>query len=197
MTNVNLNHGTFSHTFNAPQNTGTYNIYVKVYANNGYNYSSMKRVTVSNPDTSSSGSSGWGWDFDEFEGYETEDAGVAIAPEEEIVTEDAGVAKAPEEDAGMIIEEEPTPEEVIDEILSKPNQITGSTVGIGKGTTALAMILLILGLATLAYSNLRVRSHVHKFAKEKIGSKFKRKAPEDTGFSDKEWEEYFKRLKKD
>ncbi|MBW3001826.1 hypothetical protein KY338_01530 [Candidatus Woesearchaeota archaeon] len=201
-TNVTLTNGTFSHTFNAPQTIGTYNIYIKVYANSGYNYSSMKKLTVRNPDTGSSGS-GWGWDFDDFEGsggvYIDEDSGVTEAPEEPAeTTEDSGVTEAPEqEDAGMI-EEEPTPEEVIDEILSKPgNQITGSAVGIGTGTTALAMILLALGLATLAYSNVRIRNHVHKFAKEKVGSKFKKKAPKETGFSDQEWEDYFKRLRED
>ncbi|MBD3303704.1 hypothetical protein GF343_01035 [Candidatus Woesearchaeota archaeon] len=202
-TNATLTNGTFSHTFNAPQSTGKYNILVKVYANSGYNYTSLKKLTVSNPSTGTGGGgSGWGWDFDNFEeGTYTQDSGVTEAPEEPAeTTEDSGVTEAPEqEDAGMIVEEEEqTPEEVINEILSKPgNQITGSAVGIGTGTTALAMILLALGLATLAYSNVRIRNHVHKFAKEKVGSKFKKKEKKDKGFSDQEWEEYFKRLRED
>jgi hypothetical protein len=203
-TNATLTNGSFSHTFNAPQNAGTYNILVKVYANSGYNYTITKQLTVSNPNTGGGSSgSGWGWDFDDFEGsggiYIDEDSGVTEAPEEPAeTTEDAGVTEAPEQDDAGMIEEEQTPEEVIDEILSKPgNQITGSAVGLGTGTTALAMILLILGLATLAYSNVRIRTHVHKFAKEKVGGKFKKKAPKETGFSDQEWEEYFKRLRED
>jgi len=203
-TNVTLTNGTFSHTFNAPQSTGTHSILVKVYANSGYNYTTTKQLTVSNPNTGGGSSgSGWGWDFDDFEGsggiYIDEDSGVTEAPEEPAeTTEDAGVTEAPEQDDAGMIEEKQTPEEVIDEILSKPgNQITGSAVGIGTGTTALAMILLALGLATLAYSNVRIRNHVHRFAKEKVGSKFKKKEKKDTGFSDQEWEEYFKRLRED
>lgn len=203
-TNATLTNGTFSYTFNAPQNTGNYNILVKVYANSGYNYTSTKQLTVNNPSTGRAGSSGsgWGWDFDDFEGsggVYAEDSGVTEAPEEPAeTTEDAGVTEAPEQEDAGIEAEEQTPEEVIDEILSKPgNQITGSAVGIGTGTTALAMILLALGLATLAYSNVRIRTHVHKFAKEKVGSKFKKKEKKDKGFSDQEWEDYFKRLRED
>lgn len=195
-TNKTLTNGTFSHTFNAPTNKGTYNIYVKVYANSGYNYSKTKKLTVSNPSTSSSGS-GWGWDFDEFEGNEgtyIEDSAVTEAPEEEPEPEDAGVAKAPAEP-----EPEPSAEQVIEEILNKPetNQITGSAVGLGGATSLLALLLLVLGVATLAYSNARIRGHVHKFAKEKIGSKFKKKEKTTKAFSDEEWEEYFKRLRED
>jgi len=196
-TNKTLTNGTFSHTFNAPANEGTYNIYVKVYANSGYNYSITKKLIVNNPSTSSGGS-GWGWDFDEFEGGEgiyIEDSGTTeIQEEPEPEPEDAGVAKAPEEP-----EPEPSAEQVIEEILNKPqtNQITGSAVGLGGATSLLALLLLVLGVATLAYSNAKIRGHVHKFAKEKVGSKFKKKEKTTKAFSDEEWEEYFKRLRED
>ncbi|MBW2972927.1 hypothetical protein KY346_00885 [Candidatus Woesearchaeota archaeon] len=190
-TNVTLTNGSFSHTFNAPQNTGTYNIHVRVYANSGYIYSETKKLTVTSP---VSHSSGWGADWGGYE-EETEDAGTMEIEEPEpepepIVTEDAGTMEAPEE--------EQTPEEVIDQILSKPgNQITGSAVGLGGPTTWIALVLFLLGLGTLAYSNAKIRGHVHRFAKEKVGSKFKKKTKEDKEFSDQEWEDYFKRLKED
>ena|GEM_PF-6545693 len=190
-TNVTLTNGSFSHTFNAPQNTGTSNIHVRVYANSGYIYSETKKLTVTNP---VSHSSGWGADWGGYE-EETEDAGTMEMEEEPepepepIVTEDAGT---------MEIEEEQTPEEVIDQILSKPgNQITGSAVGFGGPTTWIALVLFLLGLGTLAYSNAKIRGHVHRIAKEKVGTKFKKKSKEDKGFSDQEWEDYFKRLKED
>ena len=72
----------------------------------------------------------------------------------------------------------------------------GSAVGLGSGATIFALILLLLGVVTLGLANSKIRGHVHSFAKEKVGGKFKSKT-KDPGFSDQEWEEYFKRLKED
>lgn len=192
-TNVTLTNGTFSHTFNAPNTAGNYNIEVKVYAASGYNYSATKRLRVQDPIDYSTG---WGGDWEGGAGYVVEEEGTADE-EPEPEQEDAGTAKAPEQKSAgtMLVEEEPTPEEVIDEILSKPNQVTGSAVGLGGATSLLALLLLVLGVATLAYSNARIRGHVHKFAKEKVGSKFKKKEIPTKAFSDEEWEEYFRRLR--
>lgn len=198
-TNSTITNGTFSYTFSAPSNPGSYNIIVKVYAANGYNYSATKRLRVI--PTADSYTSGYGGD-DWEGGYSgiaiTEDSGVTEETETEpepqattTVTEDAGTTKAPQEP-------EATPEEVIDEILNKPNnKITGSAVGTGSSATIFALILLLLGVATLGLANTKIRNHVHTFAKEKVGSKFKKKKSESQGFSDQEWEEYFKRLKED
>ena len=196
-----LANGIFSHTFTAPQSIGNHNVVVNVYAANGYNYSDSIILKVTSAATTGGGGAGWGWngaDGDDYLGYSSgieassEDASVAEAPEE--IKDSDNKPKTPEP------EPEATPEEVIDDILNQPeagNQITGSAVGTGTATTALALILLVLGLTTLAYSNTRIRNHIRTFAKEKVGSKFKSKKKEDAGFSDKEWEEYFKRLKED
>ncbi|MBW2986006.1 hypothetical protein KY333_01415 [Candidatus Woesearchaeota archaeon] len=194
-TNRTLTNGSFSYTFSAPNNVGSYNIIVKVYAANGYNYSATKRLRVIQ--STDSYTSGYGDDWEG--GYSgvvtTEDAGVTEEPDPEptptvTINEDAGIIQA-------IDAPEATPEEVIDEILNKPgNQITGSAVGLGSGATIFALILLLLGVVTLGLANSKIRGHVHSFAKEKVGGKFKSKT-KDPGFSDQEWEEYFKRLKED
>lgn len=204
-TNITLTNGTFSHTFSAPSSTGTYNIQVKVYANNGYTYSTTKRLTVSNPSTSQGSSgTGWGWNFDdhfdESSGVYIESSRTTEAPETQN-TEDSGTTEAPAKKtapAPAAPKPEPTPEEVIDDILNKPSQITGSAVGLGSATSLLALLLLIAGIATLAYSNTKIRNHIHTFTKEKVGNKFsKNKKEEKPSFSDEEWEEYFRRLRGD
>lgn len=193
-TNATLTNGSFSHTFSAPNSAGNYNIEVLVRAANGYNYSSTQRLRVQTPVDYTTGYGGDGWEggtayvLVEEEGTADEEPTPAPEPE------DAGVAKAPEEP-----EPEPSAEQVIEEILNKPetNQITGSAVGLGGTASLLALLLLVLGVATLAYSNAKIRGHVHKFAKEKVGGRFKKKEEKNSAFSDEEWEEYFRRLRED
>ena len=144
--------------------------------------------------TTGYGSDDWGGGYSGI-AITSEDSGVAEEPEEP-ETEDSGVTKLPTPNVITDITE--SPEQVIDEILNKPgNQITGSAVGTGTGATILALILLLVGIAVLGLANTRIRNHVHQFAKTKVGGKFKKQPPKSKGFSDQEWEDYFKRLKED